>query len=74
MARKPDRNDEAVRKAQADLKRLGEQSEKLLGTGTVADAEPEDHIEMWGKRIGRGVAYVLGAYLIYYFLRRYGVI
>lgn len=74
MARKPDRNDEAVRKAQADLKRLGEQSEKILGTGTVADDEPEDRIEMWGKRIGRSVAYVLGAYLIYYFLRRYGVI
>ncbi len=74
MAREPDRNDEAVRKAQADLKRLGEQSEKILGTGTVADDEPEDQIEMWGKRIGRSVAYVLGAYLIYYFLRRYGVI
>ena len=74
MARKPDRNDEAVRKAQADLKRLGEQSEKLLGTGTVSDHEPEDHIEMWGKRIGRTFAYMLGAYLIYYFLRRYGVI
>jgi hypothetical protein len=74
MARKADRNEEAVRKAQADLKRLGEQSEKILGTGTVADDEPEDHIEMWGKRIGRSVAYVLGAYLIYYFLRRYGVI
>ncbi len=74
MARKADRNEEAVRKAQADLKRLGEQSEKILGTGTVADDEPEDRIELWGKRIGRSVAYVLGAYLIYYFLRRYGVI
>ncbi len=74
MARKSDRNDEAVRKAQADLKRLGEQSEKLLGTGTVSDHEPEDRVEMWGKRIGRSFAYVLGAYLIYYFLRRYGVI
>jgi len=74
MARKADRNEEAVRKAQADLKRLGEQSEKILGTGTVADDEPEDRIEMWGKRIGRSVAYMLGAYLIYYFLRRYGVI
>ncbi|MEO1161047.1 MAG: hypothetical protein AAFW74_11425 [Pseudomonadota bacterium] len=74
MARKPDRNDDAVRKAQADLKRLGEQSEKLLGTGTVSDEEPEDNIEVWGKRIGRTVAYMLGAYLIYYFLRRYGVI
>ncbi|NNJ75604.1 MAG: hypothetical protein HKP56_10625 [Anderseniella sp.] len=74
MVRKADRNEEAVRKAQADLKRLGEQSEKILGTGTVADDEPEDRIEMWGKRIGRSVAYVLGAYLIYYFLRRYGVI
>lgn len=74
MARKTDRNEEAVRKAQADLKRLGEQSEKILGTGTVADDEPEDRIEMWGKRIGRSVAYVLGAYLIYYFLRRYGII
>ncbi|MEM7634516.1 MAG: hypothetical protein AAF299_08145 [Pseudomonadota bacterium] len=74
MARKPDRNDEAVRKAQADLKRLGEQSEKILGTGTTTDEQPEDRIEMWGKRIGRSAAYVLGAYLIYYFLRRYGVI
>ena len=74
MARRADRNEKAVRKAQADLKRLGEQSEKILGTGTVADDEPEDRIEMWGKRIGRSVAYVLGAYLIYYFLRRYGVI
>ncbi len=74
MVRKPDRNDQAVRVAQADLKRLGEQSEKILGTGTVADNEPEDRIEMWGKRLGRTVAYMLGAYLIYYFLRRYGVI
>ena len=74
MARKPDRNEEAVRQAKADLKRLGEQSEKLLGTGTASDTEPEDRIEMWGKRIGRTFAYILGAYLIYYFLRRYGVI
>jgi len=74
MARKPDRNDKSVRQAQADLKRLGEQSEKILGTGTVSDQEPEDRIELWGKRIGRSVAYLLGAYLIYYFLRRYGVI
>lgn len=74
MARKPDRNDEAVRQAQADLKRLGEQSEKILGTGTVSDQEPEDRVELWGKRIGRSVAYVLGAYLIYFFLRRYGII
>jgi len=74
MAQKPDRNDQTVRQAKADLKRLGEQSEKLLGTGTVSDPEPEDQVEMWGKRIGRSAAYVLGAYLIYYFLRRYGVI
>ena len=74
MAKEPDRNDQAARQAKADLKRLGEQSEKLLGTGTVSDQEPEDHIELWGKRIGRSVAYLLGAYLIYYFLRRYGVI
>ncbi len=74
MAKEPDRNDQAVRQAKADLKRLGEQSEKLLGTGTVSDQEPEDNIELWGKRIGRSVAYLLGAYLIYYFLRRYGVI
>ena len=52
MARKADRNEEAVRKAQADLKRLGEQSEKILGTGTVADDEPEDRIEMWGRPSG----------------------
>ena len=74
MARKPDRNEEAVRKAHADLKRIGEQSEKILGTGTVSDQEPEDRIELWGKRIGRTLAYMLGAYLIYYFLHRYGII
>ena len=74
MAQKPDRNDQTVRKAKADLKRLGEQSEKILGTGTVSDQEPEDNIELWGKRIGRSAAYLLGAYLIYYFLRRYGVL
>lgn len=74
MPRKADRNDQTVRQAQADLKRLGEQSEKILGTGTVSDQEPEDRVELWGKRIGRTAAYVLGAYLIYYFLRRYGVI
>ncbi len=74
MPRKADRNDQTVRQAQADLKRLGEQSEKILGTGTVSDQEPEDRVELWGKRIGRTAAYALGAYLIYYFLRRYGVI
>jgi len=74
MAQKSDHNEKTVRQAQADLKRLGEQSEKILGTGTVSDQEPEDHIELWGKRIGRTVAYMLGAYLIYYFLRRYGVL
>ena len=74
MAQKPDRNDQTVRQAKADLKRLGEQSEKILGTGTESDQQPEDNIEMWGKRIGRTAAYLLGAYLIYYFLRRYGIL
>lgn len=72
MAKKPDRNEQAVRKAQADLKRLGEQSEKLLGARTSHDAESEDNIELWGKRIGRGLGYALGAYLLFWFARRYG--
>lgn len=72
MARKPDRNEDAVRKAEANLRRLGEQSEKLLGARTSQDAEPEDNIELWGKRIGRGLGYALGAFLLFWFARRYG--
>jgi len=74
MKRKPDRNEKAVRDAHRNLERLGEQSEKLLGARTTVDSEPEDKVELWGRRIGRGLGYALGAYLLFWFARRYGLL
>ena len=54
------REDEARRA----LKRLDEQSEKLLGTAP-ADPPTDDRIEILGKRIARVIAYGLAAWLIY---------
>lgn len=75
MSDRKSQDDDTVRQAEADLKRLGEQSEKLLGARHAQDEDDaNDPIVIWGKRIGRTIAYVLGAYLIFYFLKRYGVI
>ena len=69
-----DRNEEAVKKAQADLKRLGEQSEKLLGASTSRDEEENDPVVIWGKRLGRGIGYLFAAYLLFYLLRMFGFV
>lgn len=75
MTGRKQRDEQAVRKAEADLKRLGEQSEKLLGARHAEDEDDaNDPAVIWGKRLGRGVAYALGAYLIFWFLVRYGII
>jgi hypothetical protein len=75
MSSRKQRDDDAVASARSDLKRLGEQSEKLLGARQGEDEDDaNDPVVIWGKRIGRTVAYLLGAYLIFWFLARYGVI
>jgi len=61
-----EKNEEQVRQAQADLKHLEQQSEKILGAQPINNEfDKNDPIELWGKRIGRGIGYVIVAYLIY---------
>ena len=45
------------------LKRMQEQGEKLLGADSHQPPTADDPIEIWGRRIGRGlsVAIALGA-------------
>ena len=75
MSSRKQRDDETVARAQADLKRLGEQSEKLLGARHAQDEDDSsDPVVIWGKRIGRIATYALGIYLVYWFLTRYGVL
>ena len=65
-------NEETVRKARADLKRLHEQSEKLLGARNPDDGIDEnDPIELWGKRIDRTIGYVVVMILIYHLTTTY---
>lgn len=75
MTSRKKRDDEAVARARADLKRLGEQSEKLLGARTTEDEDDANEpVVIWGKRLGRAITYALGLYLIYWFLKRYGMV
>ena len=61
-----------ARQARRDLDRMGEQSEKLMGAshGEPRDA-PEDAIELWGRRIGRSLGYVIATVLLVYLLATY---
>lgn len=57
--------------ARAALKRLDQQSEKIL-TGAPPDEAPEDDkIEILGKRIARILSVILAAGLIIYLWRTY---
>jgi hypothetical protein len=56
--------------ARRALKRLEEQSEKVLGA--APDQSPsDDKIEVLGKRIARIIAYALAAFLIYWLWKAY---
>jgi hypothetical protein len=61
-----DRREEADR----TLRRLDEQAEKILGHRPV-EPEPEDRIEILGKRIGRVLSVILAIVLIIYLWRTY---
>ncbi len=69
---KHDKHEEQVRQAKADLKHLEQQSEKILGAQPSNQEFGEnDPVELWGKRIGRGIGYVIAAYLIYHLATTY---
>jgi hypothetical protein len=55
------------------MRRLDEQSEKLFGAASAPPPgrETEDPIELWGRRIGRTLGYLIGAGLLVYLLATY---
>jgi len=64
--------DEQVRRAKAALKRVEEQSEKLLGASpTQMGKSQADKIDLLGKRIGRGIGYALVIFLIWHLTTTY---
>ena len=62
MSTSGNRNDDTVRQAKADLKRLGEQSEKMLGARHAEDEDDaNDPVVIWGcscKGITRGISQI----------------
>ncbi len=67
-----DRQERKARRARADLDRMTQQSEKLLGAGSGAGAsEKDDPIEIWGRRIGRTLGFAFAGYLIWHLLTTY---
>ncbi len=65
-----DREEEAAR-AQRDLVRMNEQSEKLLGPEHNNAEQEEDFAEIWGRRIGRGLGICFALFLLVYLLNEY---
>ncbi len=60
-----------VDKARRDLKRLDEQSEKLINPALDGDVSPDDPIEKWGRIIGRGLGYIVVVVLLYHLVTTY---
>ncbi len=69
--RKQDQDDQ-VRRAKAALKRVEQESEKLLGAGaTQTPSDEDDPIVILGKRIGRGIGYFFVAILLWHLTTTY---
>ena len=67
-----DRQAKRASRARRDLDRLGEQSEKLMGAGSGEPRDAaEDPIELWGRRIGRSLGYLIATVLLIYLLAAY---
>jgi hypothetical protein len=67
-----ERQAKRARQARRDLDRMTEQSEKLMGAGRSDPPDPaEDRIEIWGRRIGRSLGYILATVLLIYLLATY---
>ena len=61
---------EREEEARAALKRLDQQSEKILGAQPIEKAE-NDRIEILGKRIARVISIILLVVLVVYLWRTY---
>ena len=60
-----------VNKARRDLKRLDEQSEKLINSPVDDGFDPNDQIEKWGRILGRGFGYIVVVVLLYHLVTTY---
>ncbi len=60
-----------VAQAKRDLKRLEEQSEKLVNPSLDGDQPADDPIEKWGRIIGRSFGYVVAIALLYHLVTTY---
>ncbi len=58
-------------KAKRDLKRLEEQSEKLINPSLDGDQSADDPIEKWGRIIGRSFGYIVAIGLLYHLVTTY---
>jgi small-conductance mechanosensitive channel len=61
---------EREEEARATLKRLDQQSEKILGAQPIEEAE-NDKIEILGKRIARVISVIILVVLVVYLWRTY---
>ncbi len=66
-----DRHKSDAARARRDLKRLGEQSEKLVNPSLDGDVSPDDPIEKWGRIIGRSFGYIVVVVLLYHLITTY---
>lgn len=57
--------------AKRDLKRLEEQSEKLINPSVDGGFDASDPIEKWGRLIGRGFGYIVVVVLLYHLVTTY---
>ena len=68
----PNHRDQEAKKAQRHFVRIREQDERILGDKHgVVDEDPNDPVEIWGKRIGRGLGFLFAGYLIYHLFVTY---
>lgn len=69
--RKQDQDDQ-VQRAKAVLRRVEQESEKVFGAGTRdSNDSKNDYIDVLGKKIGRGIGYVLVIILIWHLSTTY---
>jgi ferric-dicitrate binding protein FerR (iron transport regulator) len=68
---------DAARKREAEeaLRRVKRESE-AIGTSTLASAPPpanldDSAIELWGRRIGRGLGYIAVAFILWHLVSLY---
>ncbi len=66
-----DRQKSDAARAKRDLKRLEEQSEKLINPALDGDVSPDDPIEKWGRIIGLSFGYIVVVVLLYHLITTY---